>query len=352
MSTIASNLTTLSLDTKREIIQHLDLRSLAALGQTDKLFKILTDSQLSKFIQAIQCPPSQESPIQQIKSHVEELYAKADQLKDNRIQHLLTQPKTLENVSLLQKFLKARDILILWSKILPNAPMLDQLKTCDAVIENADGFSDTFNQNKQQLIANTTFLDLQGIYFDDRAAPHKLTHIPSELFELSQLKFLDLRNNLLTEIPDEIGNLTNLQHLALCRNSLKTLPSKIVILKTLNNLILRHNKLESLPLGMTSLTLNILNLKHNQLSFLPNDFHNISCAYLDITNNQFSSIPRFPNAMKLLCNSNLLPLTTQAAKVCNDNRKKIIAGGKAIIAIAALGLAYYNIGLICPSLFN
>ncbi len=111
MSTIASNLTTLPTDTKREIIQHLDLSSLATLGQTDKLFKILTNSQLSKFIQAIQCPPSQESPTQRVKSRITELCAKAKKL-DQFFQDLSTKPKTLENAISLQTYLARRDLLL------------------------------------------------------------------------------------------------------------------------------------------------------------------------------------------------------------------------------------------------
>ncbi|NGX37031.1 MAG: hypothetical protein K1000chlam2_00181 [Chlamydiae bacterium] len=222
MSTIDLNLTTLPLDTKKEIIEQLDLRSIAILGQTDHQFKTLTDSLLLKIVQKIQSPSTQGSPIQQIKRHVEELYAKADELKDNRIKSLLDQPKTLKNVSFLQKFLKARDILILWNELLPNAPKLDQLKTCNDVIENADGFSAAFNQDKEQYITNTTYLSLVG---------ESLTHIPLELFELSNLTHLYLHRNMLTEIPDEIGNLKNLTSLSLSENALKTLPSQITTLK-------------------------------------------------------------------------------------------------------------------------
>ncbi len=345
MNTIHLNLTTLPNEDKMGIIQHLDLPSLATLGRTDRLFKILTDRLLPNIIKAIQCPPSQGSPIQQIKSHVEELYAKADKLKDDRIQHLLTQPKTLENVKLLQKFLKARDTLILWHYLLPNnAPQLDQLLTCNDVIENADAFSDAFNQHKQQLISTINYLN-----FNKR----NLTHIPSQIFELSNLLRLDLNKNMLTEIPDEIRNLTNLETLDLRKNSLKTLPSQIAALNMLKDLLLSHNKLKSVSLGMTGLTkLRDLYLHDNQLSSLPNGFDQITCRILDIRDNLFPSLPLFPNVAYLNCDSNLRPLTTRTVRVLNHNSNAIIAVGKAITAIAAVGLAYYNIGLICPSLFN
>ncbi len=342
MSTIESITTFLPPEVKMGIIEHCDLPSLAAFGQTDRLFKILTDRLLPNIIKAIQCPPSQGSPIQQIKSHVEELYAKADKLKDDRIQHLLTQPKTLENVSLLQKFLKARDILILWHYLLPNnAPQLDQLLTCDDVIAKAEGFSAVFNQHKQQLIPNTTSLSLNN---------KNLTHIPSELFELSNLQNLSLRFNILTEIPDEIGNLKNLMTLCLENNSLKTLPSQIVALKQLLVLLLRNNKLESLPPGMSSFTtLLLIDFRNNRLSSLPSDFQQITCTELYIKKNQFSSLPHFPNVWHLHCDDPLRPLTTPVAKVSNYSRKKIIA---AVGLVVLAGLAYYNTGLICPSLFN
>ena len=311
MSTIESITTFLPPEDKMGIIQYLDLPSLAALGQTDRLFKILTDSLLPNIIKAIQCPPSQGSPIQQIKSHVEELYAKADKLKDDRIQHLLTQPKTLENVSLLQKFLKARDILILWHYLLPNnAPQLDQLLTFNDVIENAEAFSDAFNQNKQQLIS--TIIDL---YLNRK----NLTHIPSQIFELSNLQQLALNYNMLTEVPDEIGNLKNLTSLSLSENALKTLPSQIWTLNQLWHLNLSCNKLKSLPSGMRSFTNCFsVNFSNNRLSSLPSDFHQISCKHLHLTNNQFSSLPHFPNVENLDRDINLLPLKTRIGKIVTD----------------------------------
>ncbi|NGX37659.1 MAG: hypothetical protein K1000chlam2_00818 [Chlamydiae bacterium] len=298
MSNTTLSLSTLPLEVLMPILeQHVDLRSLSYLGQTGKDFDALVNDVFTSFMSKTQrvTNTNQESPIQQIKTFVNELYSKARILGDDRIQHLLTQPKTLENLKLLQKYLVARDKIILWKVVrlvVLNCPTPDQLMTCEDVIAKAEGFSAAFNQHKQQLIETTTGLKLSG---------KNLTHIPSEVFELSNLKEICLGYNLLTEIPDEIGNLTHLETLELEENLLKSLPSQIVDLNALQWLFLENNKLESIPSGMNGLpNLVLFKLHDNQLSFLPDGFDQISCTELTIGKNRLDSLPPFPNVETLV----------------------------------------------------
>ncbi|NGX37660.1 MAG: hypothetical protein K1000chlam2_00819 [Chlamydiae bacterium] len=279
---------------------HLDIQGLVSFGQVATAFNAVVQNIFANFIHKIQCSTNtnQEDSIQQVMNFVEELYAKAGTLKDDRIQHLLTQPKTLKNVKknvkLLQKYFIARDKIILWevaTPAIPNGLPLDQLETCEDVIAKAEGFSPTFNQYKHQIVGIMSL----------NLANKNLTHIPSEFFELSNLNLLVLTGNLLTEVSDEIGNLKQLKRLNLENNLLKSLPSQIVTLNALRDLFLAHNKLESLPSGMEGLRDFLkLTLVDNRLSSLPNGFNQIACKELDFRENRFLSMPPpFPRVEEL-----------------------------------------------------
>jgi hypothetical protein len=62
-----------------------------------------------------------------------------------------------------------------------------------------------------------------------------------DLFNLRNLKMLDLENNLLTEIPKEIKLLENLEGLYLSGNKLKTLPDELGELSNLKTITLINN---------------------------------------------------------------------------------------------------------------
>ena len=59
---------------------------------------------------------------------------------------------------------------------------------------------------------------------------------------------LDLRSQRITELPPEIGQLTQLQSLYLSSNHLTVLPPEIGQLTQLQSLDLAHNQLTALPL--------------------------------------------------------------------------------------------------------
>ena len=58
---------------------------------------------------------------------------------------------------------------------------------------------------------------------------------------------LNLLNNKLTNLPAEIGNLTNLQSLGVNYNQLTSLSAEIGNLTNLQKLFLEYNQLTSLP---------------------------------------------------------------------------------------------------------
>ena len=87
---------------------------------------------------------------------------------------------------------------------------------------------------------------------------------------LTNLKKLDLENNLLTELTEEIGNLSNLEELVLSENQLIALPQSIGDLISLKKLFVQNNQLGSLPESTKNLIhLEWLYINDNAIKGLP-----------------------------------------------------------------------------------
>jgi Leucine-rich repeat (LRR) protein len=121
----------------------------------------------------------------------------------------------------------------------------------------------------------------------------ELTNLPSEIGDLTNLKFLELRTNNLTSLPPEIGNLTNLTSLELRSNSLTALPPEIGNLAVLSRLYLAFNDLTGLPPEIGNLTeLRVLYLFFNKLTSLPPEIGNLTkLAELDLEGNELTGLP-------------------------------------------------------------
>ena len=102
----------------------------------------------------------------------------------------------------------------------------------------------SYSSLQVQDLNRITKLDLSGI---------AITDLPSEFGFLSTLKFLDLSGNCLTHIPKCIWNLNNLKELQFGSlifggNNIQEIPSEIKNLKNLEFLDIRFNdKLQTLP---------------------------------------------------------------------------------------------------------
>lgn len=82
----------------------------------------------------------------------------------------------------------------------------------------------------------------------------KMTCLPKEIFQLSNLQTLDAENNRLKSLPSEIRQLSQLQGLYLSSNQLETLPEEIGELSQLVDLRALRNNLQSLPLELRELS--------------------------------------------------------------------------------------------------
>jgi len=131
--------------------------------------------------------------------------------------------------------------------------------------------------------------ELEGLFLHN----NELDSIPQSLGNLTQLKILDLSINLLTELPVSIGNLVNLERLVLSYNQLISLSASIGNFTSLEKLWIQHNQLASLPESLGNLIkLEWLYLNNNLLTELPDGIGNlVNLHLLNIENNMIASLP-------------------------------------------------------------
>jgi Leucine-rich repeat (LRR) protein len=122
---------------------------------------------------------------------------------------------------------------------------------------------------------------------------NRLTSLPAELGNLTNLTKITLSLNRLHSLPAELGNLTNLTKLYLSRNRLRSLSPALTNLINLRDLDLSNNRLHSLPAVLGNLTkLKWLNLYNNRLTSLSAALGNlINLIHLNLSYNQLTEIP-------------------------------------------------------------
>ena len=122
---------------------------------------------------------------------------------------------------------------------------------------------------------------------------NKLTKLPVEIGQLTQLTILNLSYNNLTHLPVEIGQLTQLTTLIIYGNNLTQLPVEIGQLTQLTTLIIYVNNLTQLPVEIGQLTqLTTLNLSNNKLTHLPVEIGQLAqLTTLHLQNNKLTQLP-------------------------------------------------------------
>ncbi|WP_230659054.1 leucine-rich repeat domain-containing protein [Psychrobacter sp. I-STPA10] len=99
-------------------------------------------------------------------------------------------------------------------------------------------------RDKEKLLAITE-LNLNR-YDENKAHLPKITYLPNEIGQLTNLERLSIGNNQLTQLSESIGQLTKLTELNIRYNQLSTLPESICHLKELRQLDLTGNPLTEL----------------------------------------------------------------------------------------------------------
>jgi len=99
---------------------------------------------------------------------------------------------------------------------------------------------------------------------------NKLSEFPDAVFQLTNLKRLDLGENQITSIPDAIGQLSNLNTLCLGKNQITQIPEVLEQLSNLRELDLGNNQITSIPEALGQLSnLETLYLDRNQITSIP-----------------------------------------------------------------------------------
>jgi Leucine-rich repeat (LRR) protein len=134
-----------------------------------------------------------------------------------------------------------------------------------------------------------------------------LSSFPTTLFQLSNLRKLEISACQLKHIPSEIGTLPHLEQLALPNNNLQEIPQSLTALKQLKLLDLSGNEFQQLPdfIGIIS-SLETLILSDNQLQEIPEALHKLNTlSKLDLSSNQIRNIPSKLCQLKQLRQLNL-----------------------------------------------
>ncbi|MBD2189681.1 leucine-rich repeat domain-containing protein [Pseudanabaena mucicola] len=143
-----------------------------------------------------------------------------------------------------------------------------------------------------------------GKWDDDekRGEGNRLTAIPQEIFQLTNLKELYIPFNQITAIPDAILNLASLTTLDLSWNEIKAIPEAITQLVNLTTLDLSINKITAIPDSIANLVnLTELHLDNNKITTIPDSFANlVNLTTLFLFNNKITTIPdSFANLINL-----------------------------------------------------
>ena len=153
-------------------------------------------------------------------------------------------------------------------------------------------------------------------------AENGLSDLPTEINRLANLETLDLSNNFISRLPPELGDAKRLQHLNLHANNLYALPAEIGKMEQLQALDLSNNHLTRLPFEAGQLMrLRELNLQGNpgtdflasagQLTNLQN--LNLShCGLSNVPRQEWAALKNLIHLQKLiLIGNNILDQSTQ-----------------------------------------
>ena len=154
-------------------------------------------------------------------------------------------------------------------------------------------------------------------YKERKSKGNRLTAIPQEIFQLTNLKELHLSNNQITAIPDAIANLANLTTLSLWENQITAIPDAIANLANLTTLVLSGNQITAIPEAIANLAnLTELYLSGNQITAIPDAIANLAnLTTLSLNSNQITAIPdvleHLPKLKKLDLRRNPLPISPE-----------------------------------------
>jgi internalin A len=146
------------------------------------------------------------------------------------------------------------------------------------------------NQTIHELILEAREQNLKILNFLE--TKDALIDIPDELYELTELEELHLRNGFsISKISNKIKNLKNLKELTICNAEFTRFPLELIEMDSLTNLIIESPKLTELPTELSKWEklgyLNLRNCSHlNQIIGLPPKLH-----YIYLQGDSFTDFP-------------------------------------------------------------
>lgn len=188
------------------------------------------------------------------------------------------------------------------------------LKSMPAEIKNLTKLKrlDAHNAGLEKLppeIGQLKALENLHLGFEFARYPNRLTTLPKEIGNLSNLKKLNLTSNQLASLPDTIGKLSKLEFIDLGKAEFT----------------LQYNQLHSLPASITNLTnLKALGLGGNKITALPSDIGRLSkLEILDIRDNPIYSLPTGEQGIGALSNLTSLEIRLPKIHLCHAGCKSI-----------------------------
>ncbi|NGX34298.1 MAG: Internalin-A [Candidatus Anoxychlamydiales bacterium] len=295
------------------------LLDLFSASQVSGEFFALTNDQplWSRIMTEIGIKSIPGEPISEMKARIKKIHETARHFfepSDSIISKSFTIENTKEALRRINE-IKIRDTLTVWQKIydqailrgstLPPKPTFDELRKSTDKNAIKKAFADWIDANKDKINLDSLSLSNENLYY-----------LPKPLFELPNLRKLNLSSNKLRYIP-KIRNLTLLRELNLDSNKLESFPREVCGLEKLRYLKLSNN---SLNLGnnrpaaiseeeireLESFRLETLILSNNNLTDIPEEIYHLKRLWsLNLYNNKLSSISENIRNLKNLCHLNL-----------------------------------------------
>ena len=140
-------------------------------------------------------------------------------------------------------------------------------------------------------LTNLRVLDISG---------SAIKEIPSEIEKCVHLKLIIANASQLSVIPASIGNLKKIRNINFAYCKIKELPTAFAQLESLWSLSLGSNQLSDLPIGFSNLkNLQMLTLDHNKFTEFPTEVLGLECVgNLWLHENDFKMIPSEIKALK------------------------------------------------------
>ena len=133
-----------------------------------------------------------------------------------------------------------------------------------------------------------------------------LRKLPREMFSATQLRRLDLSQNILENVSADLFALPNLEYLSLGHNRLKDLPETANWSRSLLSLDLSDNLLTTLPQGIQHSCIEILNLSKNKFHAVPKCLCRVrTLTSLDLSSMPISALPKEMERLNHLVNLNI-----------------------------------------------